>query len=122
MDKKTVTWIVIAALVIALIIGLYFVVKAMEPKLPVISTTTPGTTPAPTTGIVDILGTLFEGIKNLFGPKSPEVVQCDPSRPGYEKDGTPNPNCGKDYTGCELGKCDPNRSGYDECGFPTINC
>ena len=120
--NKTVKWILIGALVIALLIGLYFLAKASEPKLII-----PGQAPQPAPGdlntnIVGILGSLFTGIQNLFGGGTPKVVDCDPDRPGYEKDGTANPNCAKDYTGCKVGVCDPKRSGYDECGFPTINC
>lgn len=97
MNKTPIKWILIALLVIAIIIALYFLMKSKEPAPPPLS----GGQPSGNlnTGIVDILGTLFQGIKNLFGKKDK-----------------------KDYTGCKIGICDPKRPGYDECGFPDVNC
>lgn len=50
------------------------------------------------------------------------AIDCDPNRVGFEKDGTPNALCGKDYTGCDYNKCDPNRYGWNECGFLDNRC
>lgn len=120
--NKTVKWILISVLIIVLAVVVYYLVKASQQP----STQPPGP-PAPPGGpgtdLANILGGLFSGNwwKNLFGG-SPKVVDCDPARPGYEKDGTPNANCGKDYTGCDINKCDLNRPGWNQCGFPDTRC
>lgn len=47
---------------------------------------------------------------------------CDPYKPGYDKDGRPDPFCGKPLPGY-LSECDPNHPGYDVYGFAdAVNC
>lgn len=118
-----ITLAVLAGLsLIALAIILY---NATKPK--------PVGPPAPSPdagGFGGAIGTIIAGLGgwlgNLFGSggsgASVPVVECDPDRIGYNKDGTANPNCGKDYTGCDYEKCDPNRSGWNMCGIPDNRC
>lgn len=125
-QQKTINTILFILLGLAIIIGLI----ALWPKKED-ATQPPINPPPPTTsGLGGALGGILSGVfagdwwKKIFGGKKDEypVVDCDPARPGYEKDGTVNPNCGKDYTGCVQGKCDPKRPGFDECGFLDVNC
>lgn len=113
--------------IIGLIVLAVVIAKATTPQ-PVVTTQQQQSG----TGFSGNLGNIIAGaiggfLGNLFGGggkdnDTPATVQCDPNRAGYELDGTPNANCGKDYTGCVAGKCNPNRYGYDECGFPNVNC
>jgi|SRR3990167_10911473 len=127
MDKSTIKWLIIAAVIIGLIIVAVLIAMAAKPGTKTI--TGGGTTQTPGLGgtLGNILGGVFSGNwwSNIFGGGGAgnyETVNCDPNRPGYDKDGTPNPNCGKSYAGCTAGKCDPARPGFDECGFLNSNC
>lgn len=117
--SKTVKWIIIILLILTLVAVVFFIIREINKP----TQQGPGTAPG---GIASILGAylpqLSNWVKGLFGGKGPDVVDCDPNRPGYEKDGTYNVNCGKNYTGCDPDKCDPLRSGWNQCGFPDNRC
>lgn len=111
--------------VLALIALAIIIVRATKPE-PV----APAPQPQGDGGLGGALGGILSGlggwIGSLFGSggggNSPSVVDCDPNNIGYDKDGTKNPNCGKDYTGCDYDKCDPNREGWNMCGMPDNRC
>lgn len=119
--KKYFPYILIGALII--LFG-YLIYKLIQ------NNTQPAP-PAPQPGqqpnlIQSIISGAANLIKGWFGTGSsnnePGVVNCDPNNPGYDVDGSANPNCGKDYTNCDSSKCDPNRSGFNQCGFLDLNC
>ena|ERR1051326_5574014 len=125
MSQKVINGILIGLLIVAILLGSLALAKANKPMVP----PTPQNPNPPPQGLGNAFGQILSNLfnsdfwKNLFGKKDEyPVVDCDPNRKGYEKDGTPNPNCGKDYTGCTVGKCDPKRPGFDECGFLDVNC
>lgn len=125
MTQKTINIILLSLLAVAIIIGVIAIFR--KPAQPPVQVQPPGTPPQ--SGLGGALGSILSNIltadfwKNLFGRKEEyPVVDCDPNRPGFEKDGTANPNCGKNYTGCDPNKCDPNRSGWNECGFLDARC
>lgn len=117
--KVTLAIIVILAL-IAFGVILY---KATEPN----TSPSPNPPTSPPQGTGGALSGIISSIGGWFGSlfsnnNNPPVVDCDPNHIGYDKDGTPNPNCGKDYSGCDPDVCDPNRSGWNMCGMPDNRC
>lgn len=121
MSKKTWTVVLIILAIIALIVIGILIYKATKP-VPIVQQEPI----APQPGLGGLLGGLLSGIGGWLGGlikgDKGNVVDCDPNRPGYCKDGGPCPTCGKDYTGCDFDKCDPSRPGYNQCGFPDVNC
>jgi len=116
----TVKIILIVFVVIVALVVLYFIFKpsVQQPAAPPVYGTVPPATASP--NIVDILGGLFSGIKNLFGGGM-GPVGCDPRNPGYDNTGHYTIACGG-TSGGGGANCDPNRPGYDMNGFLNSQC
>lgn len=62
---------------------------------------------------------------NLFGNKPSIYSQtmCDPTRPGYNKNGVLDVSCGGTGAGvCNPFACDPNKPEYNMCGDKGFPC
>lgn len=114
--NKTVKWILIIILIIILIVAVYFLIKASQPQ-PVPNYNPPLGGPPQDNGFGAIISTVGGWLSTLWQTNAQK--QCDPNRPGFQKDGTYNP----DKCGMGVGfECDPNKPGYNMQGFPDTNC
>lgn len=119
--NKTVKWILIAVLIIAVIAFAIYLWQAYQRnQVPVNPNPNPNPQP-PTNSLLDILAGLFSPgwVQNLFGGNKPK---CDPNRPGYDIDGYPKQQCGYNFSGCDPDKCDTTKSGWNQCGFLDSRC
>lgn len=112
-DKKT---IVIAVVVILGLLILGVILYAVFAKNTTVTQT--GPKGSATGGIGSILG-------NILGVFT--GGQCDPSNPGFTKNGTRDTKCDTNATSsyvntCDPNTCDPNNPGYDMCGNFKMGC
>lgn len=121
MKNKYFVYILIAILVI---IFAYLIYKLIQNAIssPAPAPQPPGQQPGLVQSIIAGAANLIKGWFGTGSSGEPGVVNCDPNHPGYDVDGSANPNCGKDYTNCDSSKCDDSRSGFNQCGFLDLNC
>lgn len=113
--NKTVKWVLIVILIIILIAAVIFLVRASKPEP---TNYVPGPPPASGSDPINAIITTVGGwLSTLWQTNAGK--QCDPNRPGFQKDGVYNP----DKCGSGAGfECDPNKPGYNMQGFPDTNC
>lgn len=75
--------------------------------------------------IVSVAAVLAETGKNKTNantdPGQTLPAHCNPLKPGYDKNGYPDPFCGEAATPYSS-PCDKNKPGYDMNGFPNPDC
>lgn len=121
--NKTVKWILIAVLIIAVLAFLIYLIthwggQNQPPPAP-------GTPPAPGAGIASILSGFFSSdwVKNLLGGnKNPEMGDpaCNKNDPGFDNNGYYTRKCGGIPGGAY--NCDPDNPGKDMFGFNNSQC
>lgn len=112
MKNKKLQWVLIVLLIIAVLIGIYFLWKSQQPAAPA-----PGNNQPPTGGLV---GGIISGlsnigwIKNLFGGGSGGGIQGGSGQTTNNSGYTTIGNC--------VNGCDDGNPGYDCDGFLSTNC
>lgn len=110
MSQKTINIILIILLVGSIVLGTVGIIQASKAK----NNLPPGYPPPDKPGLGDALGNIVNNIFNLFTGN-----QCDPTHPGYTKNGKRNTKCD---AGGGTKYCDCSKPGYATDGVADINC